>query len=410
MDNDNLDNVFLNRQSDTVSISIKGTNYSIPIFFSMHDAEIYLSQLEETQDAKRAIAFIIHKKLKKLETSVPNVEDIVTEDSSSFSDYILAIVNNDGEELLQFYEETNPSLPITEHFAQAYKKYSDFLGSRMVDRLKPTLDVLSQIQKSIDLSWVNQLQQTFSSPAWIQTMQQVSRVAQEAANILAPIRNVISEYSNAISGLLSNIQIPSFSEENKEKLAERYIKWGDLGWTIIPNAPIKLFNSDPQNIADAHKYALKYRTSNDMENLFTSMKEKNIRKAELEEAIYCYKHKQYTSCALLLFALIDAKMIRKQPKQEGKRRPVGGTAARELKKRFADKHGATAMFFLLFDYVNLMTCLDVFFKSGEDFKQESLIINRNFIGHGMHSRKVRKRDCIQLFLALYNLTDFLEDF
>jgi|LAHS01.1.fsa_nt_gb uncharacterized protein YukE len=408
MDNNDPNNVFSNRESDKIPIRINGKEYLISTFFSLSDAELYLSQLEETQNSKRAIAFIVHKKLKKLEPPIPTVEEIANEDASVFSKYILAIVKGDGEELYNFYEETEPTLPDTERFAQAYKKYSDLLSAKMAERLKPTLETLKQIQKSVDLSWINQLQQTFSSPVWVQTMQQVSRMAQDAANILAPIRNAINEYATAAAELISNIQIPSFSDEDKERLAERYRKWGDFGWTIIPNAPIKLFNSIPQNIEDAHKYALKYCTPKDIESLFASMKEKNIRKAELDEAIYCYEHKQYTSCALLLFALIDAKMIRKQPKQEGKRRPVGGTAARELKKRFADKHDVNTMFFLLFDYINLMACLDIFFKNGEDFKQEPAVINRNFVGHGMHSRKVRKRDCIQLFLVLYNLTDFLE--
>jgi len=56
----------------------------------------------------------------------------------------------------------------------------------------------------------------------------------------------------------------------------------------------------------------------------------------------------------------------------------------------------------------MFACFEKFFENGNDFRKEPKLINRNFIAHGMNRRDVRKRDCIQLFLALYNLVDFLD--
>ena len=57
----------------------------------------------------------------------------------------------------------------------------------------------------------------------------------------------------------------------------------------------------------------------------------------------------------------------------------------------------------------LLSCLNTFFADGNDFRHEPDVINRNFIDHGMNRRRVRKKDCIQLFVALYDLIEFLED-
>lgn len=56
----------------------------------------------------------------------------------------------------------------------------------------------------------------------------------------------------------------------------------------------------------------------------------------------------------------------------------------------------------------LFYALDVFYKGGDDFKEQPDIMNRNFVDHGMLHRKVRRIDCIQLFLVYYNFLTFEE--
>ena len=47
------------------------------------------------------------------------------------------------------------------------------------------------------------------------------------------------------------------------------------------------------------------------------------------------------------------------------------------------------------------------FEHGNDCKEQPMVLNRNFLGHGMLYRKVIRKDCVMLFLLLYNFTMFL---
>lgn len=65
-------------------------------------------------------------------------------------------------------------------------------------------------------------------------------------------------------------------------------------------------------------------------------------------------------------------------------------------------------FLLLLDYENLFACLNTVFANGGDFRKQPVVINRNFVAHGMMTRRVIRKDCVQLFLLYYNLLMFLE--
>ena len=118
------------------------------------------------------------------------------------------------------------------------------------------------------------------------------------------------------------------------------------------------------------------------------------------------KMKAHVHCVIVGFSVAhsDKSKLRKQPKG-AKRRPVGGSAVKELKKQ--EEQNET-MFFTMLHCLNLFACLEVFFADARDFRVEPPTINRNYIDHGMNQRVVRKRDCIQLFLALNNLLFFYE--
>ena len=53
-------------------------------------------------------------------------------------------------------------------------------------------------------------------------------------------------------------------------------------------------------------------------------------------------------------------------------------------------------------------CIQKVFEDGNDFKNQPAVINRNFIDHGMLTRSVVRKDCVQLFLLFYNLIEFLD--
>lgn len=233
------------------------------------------------------------------------------------------------------------------------------------------------------------------------------------------IDGIFDEYRKAIhtsldniryilSNSLESIRLPYLSDEEKNKLIGSYEQWGKYGWTIIPDSPLKLFYDEPLNSKEANKIAEQYCKKEDIASLFDDMRSKKIKKHDLEEAISCFESKQYKACALIIFGIIDSKLIRMMPKpKNGKaKRASGGRAVKTLNSKIIESEELTV--FELLRFHNLISCLSTVFDDGKDFKEEPEIINRNYINHGMNRRNVRRRDCIQLFLLLNNFVDFFE--
>ena len=217
--------------------------------------------------------------------------------------------------------------------------------------------------------------------------------------ILSPMLARASKLIDA----LANFKFPILSDEEAEQLVESHRAWGQYGWTHIPSMPIGMFDTPPEDVQAANKAAMQYCTASEMNWLFDELQKRKLNKKDLESAIFCYQNKQYKACALLLCGLIDSKLIRLKT---GEHRPTGGSAVKRLKAEYDDsgeKYLAEAMF-----VYNLIAYLETLFARAKGFVNEPYTLNRNYIDHGMNRRLVRKRDCIQLFLALYNLTQFLE--
>ena len=92
----------------------------------------------------------------------------------------------------------------------------------------------------------------------------------------------------------------------------------------------------PSDKKSADIIALKQCSGQKMEQIFEIISEtKRVKKADFEEAVFDYNHRQYKSCALVLFSLVDAVLVRLQKKSDlnGKRRKVGLSAVSEAKKR-----------------------------------------------------------------------------
>lgn len=237
----------------------------------------------------------------------------------------------------------------------------------------------------------------------IQQMQVVAQAVQKAwESTFSQMASVVSKLYDVIS----NIKIPTISEEEKKQLLESNLAWGKLGWTYMPSMPFEMFDTPPTSLAEANKLAMQYCNADEMEYLFQELHKRKLNHRDLDSAIFCFKNRQYKACALLLCGLIDSKMIRLQKTDPKKRRDVGSGAVRKMKARY-DDGGEKLLSEALFAY-NLIAYLETLFGNGNDFKAEPDMLNRNFIGHGMNRRAVRKRDCIQLFLALNNLMHFLD--
>lgn len=224
--------------------------------------------------------------------------------------------------------------------------------------------------------------------------------------LLESIVQALQLISTYIAKTATLIQVPGFPEERRKQLAESYCAWGKCGWSWIGVTPMKFYYTPPQNVTDANKRIKPYHSNPEIVKLFNRLHSKKLRKSDLDSAIFCYQNRQYKPCALMLFGMIDAKLIRKQT-TIGKYRSVGGKAAKRLKSKYEqenDKYGFVSML----RFANLFSCLETVFSGGENFKNEPAVINRNYINHGMNQRPVLKRDCIQLFFILDNLLDFFD--
>lgn len=219
----------------------------------------------------------------------------------------------------------------------------------------------------------------------------------------APILTQLAEAASALADAVKNFEFPTLTDEEAEQLVESNRIWGQHGWTYMPSMPISMFDTPPADLAEANKLAMQYCTASEMANVFADLRKWRLNHKDLDSAIFCYQNRQYKASALLLCGMIESKMIRLR---EDKGRPVGSGAVNELKRQYndsGDKILAEAMF-----ACNLLAYLEKLFSRTDGFKNEPETLNRNYIGHGMNRRTVRKRDCIQLFLALNNLMQFFD--
>lgn len=391
-----------------VPLVLCGSTFLISTHFSMNDMIRYIQTLEHGDGAKYALIDIVYSKLQKCESPIPTLNEICLEDEHVFEPYIMAVIDR-TQAIQTTYLKTDTSLSLSERFAIAVRDFEKDCSKRLAESMQPMLKTIDQINRSVDFSWLSSLSQMVKQYQPV-INSAVIQFAQQTAEIMAPIQRAIAQYADTFSSIIGNIQIPTFTEEQKRQLEENYKAWGSFGWSAIPHAPIKLFNEAPADMKEADKTALRYFNKEGMERLFAYVQEQPIKKGDLSSAIFCFENRQYKACAILLFSVIDAKLIRLQSQKGGKnRRQVGNKAVRRLEEKFKEKADTEFFLYHMLYFSGLIECLRTFFADGNDFHEEPLVINRNFIDHGMNRRRVRKKDCIQLFLALYNLTEILEN-
>lgn len=128
---------------------------------------------------------------------------------------------------------------------------------------------------------------------------------------------------------------------------------------------------------------------------------------DLNEAIFCYENKCYKACAMILCSLIDGEIYKRQSFKQGQRRKGNKKFFEDIKKKGIEQKLLEQGFFMLL-MNNLIAYLEKLFENGQDFQIKTDVLNRNFLLHGMNKSKIRKMDCIQLFLALYNVIEVID--
>lgn len=238
----------------------------------------------------------------------------------------------------------------------------------------------------------------------------ITQTLRENVHRILPLYLEISrDLTEHIGKMIESIQSPLISDEWKNELKDSFEQWGKFGWTIPPNADVGLFFEKPVNRDDAYKKIQPYINKEGMETLFDIlMKMKYIRKSDLKEAIIDYENKRYKSCVMVLFAIIDSRIIRLQESKKGKRRPHGYRGANLFFENIQDDENIKMTLMDLLSKYSVLAFMKVVFESGDDFKKQPDEINRNFIDHGMFHRKVTQRDCKKMFLLLYNFINLVE--
>lgn len=386
-----------------ITLCLEGKEFEIPAYMSIDDLQLFYSEEKESKDYKRAISAVLLEKI-NADGEVTNLEEIYKQDDAFFSGFIAAVIENDVH-IAAIYADTSAELSEIERFGVAYEEYVRGLAKRMADAMKPLVEGYSQIVKSIDFSGV--------ILSFQESMQHIGRIISESmsginnmAKLIANSMEPFQRLSETIGKALSSFRFSNISEEEIDEWKTNYKRWGELGWTVLPNASFNLFKVFPNDETTAHKTAMSYCDKEAMDYIFSELSDKKIKKKDLESAIFCYNHRQYKACALLLFGIIDSKLIKAQPKETN--RKVGYKATRVFEKMLQKTEEEQLLFAALYQ-INLLSCLDTYFASGENFVKEPKTINRNYIDHGMNTRDVRKRDCVQLFLAAYNLCEIMDE-
>ena len=400
-----------------IPITIDKTKYNISIYFSTKDALFISSACKEKAPSYiEAVATLLHNHI--IDTDIlPAIADIAI-DTVAIDCFIDAILNND-ERIKDAYDispiEDNKQKRFVLAAKEAFNQLMQSTLQQASQAISPYLQNIGQAT-SILSSYIDSAMQTWHKsviPSISVTLSTLQKALAPVNKISAIVTSLTNSISNYLTPLFQNIHIPSISEAEKEALNASFKQWGEYGWTLMPHADLYIFKEAPDNFNNANKSMQVWCKKEAVEDLFILLRNsENAKKADLEESIACYQSKKYKACAMLLFSLLDAEFIRMQREEDRnpktKRRPTGSTAAKNISKHIAKEHNIEKRFLLLLTYTNLFACIDTLFKDAQDFKKQPLLINRNFLQHGMLTKPVRKRDCIQLFLLYYNFLEFLE--
>lgn len=354
--------------SVTCYISIKDIKYFIESK-NLKSSEIILGILSNHIDTK--------EKIELLKISKSDIENFI-------DNYVIS-----NESLNAFYINTYLENKY-DRFVEAFQLYTDDINLKMKEPLKPLSELIAEFTRNI---------QSIYKPT-VDIMIKLGQTITDYSSVFAKL-------SNAIADLANNIKIPSLSDEQKKELQDSYKAWGKHGWTVPPYASLSIFDKKPQSLQEANRYMRQYINTASMKELFIELgRLDNLRKDDLQEAILNFENRRYKSCSMILFALIDGKIIRYQDKETN--RKVGFYGAKKICNKIESEFSSKNAFFSLLNLINITSVLEVTFENAKNFKDQPTVVNRNFILHGMLYGRVRRRDAAQLFLLLYNLIELFD--
>lgn len=410
---------------------IDGEEYVFKAVFSLRDYEIVIGDLEEENcQYRNIIAKVVMNHICEGDAGKLTISALPDEILHNYIDEVV----KDSKRIRTIYEEKNDASDIYERFVISVK---DNLNTE-IGTIKDSLANIKLPQINI-LKWYFQQLPALTIPKEIFNIKPIipdmsilteslSQIAQSVINTQEMARSIaesfqpiiemqqsfVAQIAKQAAQVLSQLPSLSYSEERIEEMRKALCKWGEYGWTLPGHAKLSDFLIEPSDAKEANSIASKYCTKAYMHNLFEKSKEfASVKKSDFSEAVDDYNDKRYKSCACILFSLIDARLIRMQTeKEQGKlvRRKVGKGAVEKSRDKILNDSDIENTFFNILRFENVYTCLAKFFEDGKNFVEQPEVMNRNFLVHGMLTRRVSKRDCDQLFLLYHNWLSILEKY
>lgn len=386
-------------ENNPFEIDVYGHIYRLPHIFlvGIYDSYQLINAIPDITYKEKFLRWLIDNGVSD-DDFIPSVEQLSKIDDVIFQKFIEAFINKN--DFLK--DKYNKSL-----ISDEYEKFWCIIEPSLAANLSVGLDEMGEATKELRRQFIDDSLLAISQLGKV--MLSGIKEALSGFDYNAFLKNITDSLlpvTNYLSEIVRSIHIPTIPEERKKELESSYKKWGEYGWTSNPFADDCLFDTIPQNLQAADKIALQYCNNKSMEDLFEMLLQRCKRKSDLEEAIACYKNKHYKASAMILFSLIDSILIRKQGKSTQLK--TGVNAIRLYKENFEKSHDLTKKLFTFLNKMNLFKCMFVLFDDTSNFTKECPLVNRNYLDHGMTSKRVRKKDCIKLFLLLFNLIDFAE--
>lgn len=363
-----------------VSLILNGHNYDIQLVLSAEDfVELRTVDLSNPEMCLLFVGKLICRHVVNAE------EDLLPEsvNCKAINLYVDTFLLTD-KQLEEIYHQNEADIPNYVKFLISLKKRYETKFVQPTNALLPAISNITQALLRFS-EYIEPLIETVHS-----AIENITRVLPS-----------IQEFFDNISNLVKSFSIPSITEEERQKMLEKCIWWGQIGWSNTEFLPQELIDFEPQDIDEANRIANSLLDKGSVELLFQQIASiSGVKQSDLLELTQCFYNRRYKSCVLIAFSMIDSKIIRFQGRNSVNRKH-GNEGIKKLEKRLKENHSSSFRFVL--NQTNLLTCLHKMYEPSPNFSVQPKIVNRDFISHGMFHRKVTRRDAIQVILAMYNL-------
>lgn len=383
--NDEVIELKIDIDSSYTDLCIAGIDYKVNLLWTLEDYMEFSNIDDESEEECKAF---IRKKIIDAIVDKKQIEQIATISDSDMDKYCQIMLDT-NQKFAKEYDNLAKEYNRYIRFVKAGKEENNRLKNEIRKSMESVIDVIETVSKSMTEAMTKNLQIIVDSfKIWSDTYTE----------------RFWKSISNSIKKIVSSIKIPEIDEQRKQEILDNYKKWGEYGWTCIPDENDFLFSTEVSNKKEADRMAMEYISDEVIIHIFNELeKMKAVKKSDLRELKSCFEARSYKACCMIAFAMLEAKLARLS-----KNRATGMKGIKALRNKVENETNVKNTFFFLLHMENLNYGLSAFFENGNNFVKQPEVINRNFINHGMMHRKVYKRDAIQVILVTYNLYQLLE--